>query len=147
MNVRPAGLLLKDGHFLTMLYRYGASLVYVLPGGNPDPGETLEEALVREWQEELGVTPEVDAMVLGGEVLQFGNKQDMFHCLFTVRMTADQTPVLNTAHTSARDIVWLPVAALENVTLYPNFSAQLPTLDENSGGFRYVGRLHQPYHS
>lgn len=56
----------------------------MLPGGNPDPGESLKVALKRELAEELGVQVAVEDMILVGEVLHFNQKEDTLHCLFRV---------------------------------------------------------------
>jgi 8-oxo-dGTP diphosphatase len=53
MKVRPAALIIRDQHLLVMRYRYGTSDVFMLPGGNQDPGETLSDTIKREIQEEL----------------------------------------------------------------------------------------------
>ena len=49
--------LLKDGHILLGRRHYEDNLVvWILPGGRCDEGETLEEGLRREVQEEVGIS-------------------------------------------------------------------------------------------
>jgi 8-oxo-dGTP diphosphatase len=55
MNVRPSAIIILNESILTLRYCYGDTEVFALPGGNPDPGECLTEALARELDEELGV--------------------------------------------------------------------------------------------
>jgi mutator protein MutT len=52
----------RDGPFLVLLGRRAANRefypdVWDVPGGHLEPGETGEQALVRELREEIGVTP------------------------------------------------------------------------------------------
>lgn len=52
-----AGLIRKNGAFLICQRRRDGTfpLKWEFPGGKVEPGETLEESLVRELQEELGI--------------------------------------------------------------------------------------------
>jgi 8-oxo-dGTP pyrophosphatase MutT (NUDIX family) len=43
---------------------------YVMPGGGQQAGETLEECLVREVEEELGITVEVGALMYLREIIE-----------------------------------------------------------------------------
>lgn len=54
------GLLLADGKVLLArrsLQRKAYPGLWSFPGGHVEPGETLEQALVRELREELGIVP------------------------------------------------------------------------------------------
>ncbi|WP_346776757.1 NUDIX domain-containing protein [Streptomyces sp. HNM0574] len=48
--------MVREGRLL-VVSKQAAPDVYYLPGGKPDPGETPEQTLARELDEELGVTP------------------------------------------------------------------------------------------
>lgn len=56
-NYRVCAMIISDGKILAM--HDDRSPYYYLPGGRVAMGETAETAVVREIQEELGVTPEV----------------------------------------------------------------------------------------
>jgi 8-oxo-dGTP diphosphatase len=54
------GLLLADGKVLLArrsLQRKAYAGLWSFPGGHVEPGETLEQALVRELREEIGIVP------------------------------------------------------------------------------------------
>ncbi len=143
MKVRPAALIVREGAVLTMRYRYGSAYVHVLPGGNPDPGESLPDALCRELTEELGVGVTVGNMVLAGEVLRFRGGEDTLHCVFRADIGSGD-PVLDRANTSAEAIEWISAARLGEINLYPNFTSRLIG-DIFAGEFCYTGPLSQPY--
>jgi len=53
-------IIIRDNALLVQHKSYESGEVrYALPGGAPHPGETLEQGLVRECQEEIGVAVEV----------------------------------------------------------------------------------------
>ena len=56
-NYRVCAMIISDGKILAM--RDDRSPYYYLPGGRVAMGETAENAVIREVQEELGVTAEI----------------------------------------------------------------------------------------
>lgn len=144
MKVRPAALIIRDQEILLMRYRYGNSDVFMLPGGNQDPGETLTDTIKREIQEELTLDVETSKMVICGEVILWPNKEDTLHCIFEAEITSG-TPVLNPEHTSAQEIVWLPISELENKHIYPNVGEAILQLQQGALNYCHVGRIDQPF--
>lgn len=55
---KAGGLLIRDRK--VMLERHGGNEVYIIPGGKLEPGETAQQALVRELFEEFGITVVID---------------------------------------------------------------------------------------
>ena len=56
-NYRVCAMMISDGKILAM--HDDRSPYYYLPGGRVSLGETVENAVIREVQEELGVTPKI----------------------------------------------------------------------------------------
>jgi 8-oxo-dGTP diphosphatase len=144
MNVRPSALILRDNAVLTLRYCYGDSEVYALPGGNPDPGECLADALARELFEELGVEAEPRDMVCCGEVIWQEIKKETLHILFHTEVLTG-IPTLNPEHTTALEIVWLPVNELRNKLLYPNVGEQILRYWNKTLNSVHIGIIEQPY--
>lgn len=144
MNVRPAILLLQNNHVLLMHYRYGGEDVYALPGGNPDKGETLDTALMRELQEELGVDIEVGPIAFAGEVITPESKEDVLHVVFRGELVSG-LPVLNPEHTSALEVTWKPVEDLDSLNLYPNVGRQIQRMLLTRSTLEYIGPIDQPF--
>lgn len=144
MNVRPSAIIQQGNSVLTLRYRYGDTDVYALPGGNPDPGECLSDALVRELMEELGVRAQLKGMTFCGEVVWSEVQKETLHIVFAAEIP-DQIPVLNPEHTTALEIVWLPLAELESKILYPNVGKQIAAFCCNEPIPGHIGLIDQPY--
>jgi 8-oxo-dGTP pyrophosphatase MutT (NUDIX family) len=90
-----------------------------LPGGHVDPGEGLEHALVREHQEELGISIEVVAY-LGAVEHQFteGEKEhyEVNHVFLATLAEPLDEPQSQEAHLR---FFWCPVSALAEHNLQP----------------------------
>ncbi|WP_345271381.1 NUDIX hydrolase [Nibrella viscosa] len=144
MKVRPALLIQRDNQILVMQYRYGEEDVYALPGGNPDRGETLDIALIRELQEELGIDVEVGPLAFAGEVMLPQAKEDVLHMVFTGEIT-DGEPVLNPEHTTALAVVWKPVSELDSLNMYPNVGRQIQRWLNTRNSLEYIGKISQQF--
>lgn len=139
MTVRPAVLLTERGHALLLHYRYGQHDVYQLPGGNPDPGETLAQTLVRELGEELAVEIEVGPLLLAGEVFRPGHPDPVLHCVFAGKIIGG-LPVVQPGQSKALAAVWQPLHTLPALHLYPHVGRAL-----SEGRSGYLGKIDQPW--
>ena len=63
-TVGVVGLVRDDeGRILLLRHTYRRSVPWGLPGGGLNPGESLEECLVREIREEVGILVEIDRLL------------------------------------------------------------------------------------
>jgi 8-oxo-dGTP pyrophosphatase MutT (NUDIX family) len=148
MKVRPCALVWRNSanlpEILLMHYCYGGQDVFALPGGNPDRGEILPQTIIRELQEELGVTVTLGDMVLAGEMLLTQRNNDVLHVVFEAQ-TMQGEPVLNPAETTALEVLWKPISELSSLNLYPNIGTQIQTWFNSATNLGYVGRIEQQY--
>lgn len=73
----------RNGHILLSKYKDDRGFWYVMPGGGQCAGETLQECLVREVEEELGVVVKVGNLMYIREIIadrhEDTNLPDGFH--------------------------------------------------------------------
>ncbi|MCE7042067.1 NUDIX domain-containing protein [Dyadobacter sp. CY312] len=144
MKVRPSAMILNGESVLTLRYNYGNVNVYALPGGNPDPGENLTEALMRELTEELEIETKIGPMVFCGEVIWDEIKKETLHIIFATEITSG-IPKVNAAETTALELVWLPFSELSHTILYPNVGKYLLSYIQGKPEPAHVGVIDQPY--
>lgn len=116
-----AGVIVKDGQYLLMQRFDHASQggLWEFPGGKVEVGETPEQALTRELQEELAIETHTGAF-LADSVFDYGDK--VIHLKGYVSHWQSGDIALH-SHQAA---VWVPLEAIRDYTLCP---ADYPIVD------------------
>lgn len=127
-NYRVCAMIISDGKILAM--HDDRSPYYYLPGGRVTIGETAENAVVREVQEELGITPKIVRPLWLNQAF-FTEDVDNLHyhelCIYFL-MDISDTDLLSrgnsfTTHEGNRTHVfeWLEFDRLKDEYFYPKF--------------------------
>ena len=129
-----AGILVRNGQIMISRRPAGAhmGMKWEFPGGKIEPGETPEQALVREIREELSATVEPLRLLhtIEYDYPAFHLSMDCFACVLR-----GGEPTLREA-LAAR---WLGEDELETVDWLPADRVLLPTLRELLAGLRREG--------
>ena len=124
---------------------------YCLPGGGQQPGETLEEALLRECQEEIGAAVEIGQIVFArdyiGENHEFAAFEPDVHqveIMFQCRLAEGERPGRGLAPDSHQTgFEWLDLDRLDDYRFYPaalkDALASLASGGSIGPGARYLG--------
>ena len=127
-NYRVCAMIISDGKILAM--HDERSPYYYLPGGRVEMGETAEHAVIREVQEELGVTPRIDRPLWLNQAFFTEDVDNLrYHelCIYFLMDVAD-TDLLTrgekfTSNEGKRThtFEWLAFERLEDEYFYPLF--------------------------
>lgn len=142
-NFRIAGLALREGHVL--VHRATHELFWTLPGGRAEIGETSAETLIREMDEELGVTVTVERLLWSVENFFHFEKRDWheigYYYLMLVPETFPFAPgtIIHTVEDGkyAIEFKWVPATApaMKSLPIQPNFISHrienLPSTSEH----------------
>ena len=127
-NYRVCGIILHEGKILAT--QDERSPYYYLPGGRVKMGETAEQAILREYSEELNITPEIIRPLWLNQAF-FTEDVDklQYHelCLYfllsgegTGLFKMGEQFTLKERHHTHR-FVWMPLEQLEKEYFYPLF--------------------------
>jgi 8-oxo-dGTP diphosphatase len=124
MRVRVSAVFEQANEILCMKYVYGGKEVFALPGGGVDRDVPLQEAVISEWKNELGVKVEVSDIILIGEAPGTKRHPHTLHIVF-LATAVHGVPKVRPDHTHSLDIVWVSVNKLKDCPLYPDVGKQL----------------------
>jgi len=142
MRLRPAIIIIENNHILLMKYQYGEEQIYNFPGGNLEDEELLPIALERECKEELGIDVEVGKMLFLGQMAGNEFRKAALHVFFEGFIIGG-VPILQANETTAAEVVWLPLAELSVVNLYPNAGDALQDYLITGKSGKYLGLIEQ----
>jgi ADP-ribose pyrophosphatase YjhB (NUDIX family) len=139
IRIRVAGLLVKDGQILLVRHEKNGKSYWLLPGGGVDFGETAEEALIREFKEEVGLDIQVGKLVFVHDSIPPDRHRQVLNLYFLT--TAGEQEIKVTPDAVLRDAAYYPLSEFPKMRVNPDIKAQiLEGLAQNwPGGCRYLG--------
>ena len=124
MRVRVSAVFEQVGQILCMKYIYGGKEVFALPGGGVDQDTPLQQAIMDEWREELGVKLEVGDIILIGEAPATKRHPQTLHIVFEA-LEIRGIPKIRPDSTHSLDVSWVDIEKLPKTPLYPDVGKQL----------------------
>jgi ADP-ribose pyrophosphatase YjhB (NUDIX family) len=146
-------LIIHENHLLTIEKQSGNTFKYVLPGGGQNFNETLNEAVVRECLEELGVKVKSGSLIWVREFISKHHvpdqpDNDQTHIVEHIFETAIEGEIPKKFTPSEPDrnqtgIVWIPIGDLEAYNYFPrDLIKQIQRLNNEKMAFDgYIGDI------
>ncbi|MBP3398563.1 MAG: NUDIX hydrolase [Erysipelotrichaceae bacterium] len=126
-SYRVAGICIQNGKVL--LQKPSNDTGFAFPGGHVTLGETNEQTLIREFQEEIGIDVAVGELKWVGELFfPWGSKQCHQICLYyLVELQSEHIPLdgmfLGKEQIEGRnfdlEFHWISLTELKNIEVYP----------------------------
>ncbi len=105
-----------EGRILLLEHTRSHGSYWVLPGGGVDPGETVENAIIREIKEELGLGCTIDRLAVIGELIQ--KDRHVVDFFFTGTLEMDK-PIRLATNEGITDFQWVLTGDPEVEKLLP----------------------------
>ncbi len=140
-RVRVAGVIIENKKILLIAHKKNDSIYWLIPGGGVDYGESLEEALIREFSEELNISVSVDQLALLMDSIDpEGNRHIINICFFCKYLggefaLGDDERLENYGFFTAEE--------LKELQIYPPINDKLIELMSGTARVEYLGKLWQ----
>lgn len=134
-KVRATGVLIEKESLLLVKQKLSNNKNWSLPGGRVEPGETLEQALIREMKEETGLDVEPIRMLYVCDVEASANT--VLHITFlTKRIGGEITlPTNEFDENPIHDVRFVPIDALPQYGFSKKFIELLKNDFPNAGNY------------
>ena len=120
---------------------------YTLPGGAQEIGETLQQALIRECQEEIDCLIEIVDLIHVADYFKFRpdpepHQRHQLELLFQCEIPSSYTP-RNGSHPDKHqlDVQWVDLHKLNEIILSPHFIAELISNEQKVDKAVYFKRI------
>jgi mutator protein MutT len=117
-RIRVAALIIKDGKILLVEHEKGGRRYWLLPGGGVEYGESVEEALKRELQEEVGIEIAVHELLWLVDSIPADRHRHVLNLILSAE--ALTTEIHPHPDEVLRDARWMDLHDLPNLELFPD---------------------------
>ena len=140
VRIRVCGILIDRDKMLLIAHKKNKDVYWLLPGGGVDYGESLKEALCREFEEELNVQVEVDELALVADSIDPSGSRHVVNICFFCRYKSGE--YLLGDDDRLYDFRFFAENELSKVEIFPPICGELVSIlrkDFTAGG--YIGKL------
>ena len=140
-RVRVAGIVIQENSILVIQHIKNEKKYWLVPGGGVDWGESLEEALIREYKEETNLDIEVKDFLFFSEAISPDKNKHVINLYFLVKIKNDSETMKIGNETNLSDLKYVSKEEIQNIKLYPNIKEQLMKILNNEKMTPYLGLL------
>ena len=139
VRIRVAGILISGEGILLIAHKKNDHIYWLLPGGGVDYGETLKEALEREFAEELNINVSIkDLAFISDSIDPAGNRHVVNICFLCEYESGNY---LLGREQRLHDFSFFRKEEIAGITIFPPINNELISVIDNESKCRYIGKL------
>jgi ADP-ribose pyrophosphatase YjhB (NUDIX family) len=137
IRIRVSMLVIDDGRILLVRHEKDGRSYWLLPGGGLEYGESLEEALRREAEEETGLDIEVRDLVLVWESLPPNRSRHGLNLCF--RASVRGGTLETRGDDRLREAAFVPLTELDGLPMHPPLAEPIHAIVEGARTPLFLG--------
>ncbi len=139
VRVRVAGILIRGNRLLLIAHKKNDDIYWLLPGGGVDYGESLHEALTREFMEELNISVDIkDVSLISDSIDPSGDRHVVNICFLCTYKTGD---FILGEEGRLYDFRFFDRDELADLEIFPPINNDLIDIINGKVKDRYIGKL------
>jgi 8-oxo-dGTP diphosphatase len=139
VRIRVAGILTTDEGLLLIAHKKDDEVYWLLPGGGVDYGETLKEALEREFNEELNINVTVNDLALISDSIDPSGSRHVVNICFICDYNSGNY-LLGNEH-RLHDFSFFKRDEIAEIKLFPPINQELISVIDSEVRGKYIGKL------
>lgn len=140
VRIRVCGILIDQDKMLLIAHKKNNDVYWLLPGGGVDYGESLNEALCREFMEELNICVHVEEIALVSDSIDPSGHRHVVNICFFCRYESGNFILGNDER--LYDYRFFSENELRDIEIFPPINNELICfLKYGPGEGRYIGKL------
>ena len=138
-RVRVAGILEEDNKVLLIEHTKNNRSYWLLPGGGVDWGESIEEAVEREFLEETNLKVKIEEFLFISETLAPDKSKHVINLYFRVRRESGEMALGDEGILS--DLRFFTLDEIEKIKIYPNINDILKKILKKESYNDFLGMI------
>lgn len=139
VRIRVAGILIRGNRILLIAHKKNDEIYWLLPGGGVDYGESLQEALRREFVEELNIVVEInDVALISDSIDPSGNRHVVNICFLCTYIDGEFTLG---KEQRLHDFSFFGIEELQGLDIFPPINSNLLDIMNGKLKDKYIGKL------
>lgn len=139
VRIRVAGILISDDGVLLIAHKKNNDVYWLLPGGGVDYGESLSEALEREFLEELNIDITVNDLALISDSIDPSGGRHVVNICFLCEYNGGEY-ILGTEG-RLHDFSFFRRDQIPAIELFPPINNELMSIMNDQTSGKYIGKL------
>jgi len=139
VRVRVAGILITEDGVLLIAHKKNNDVYWLLPGGGVDYGESLSEALIREFYEELNIDIEVNDLALISDSIDPAGERHVVNICFVCTYIGGE--YLLGTEGRLHDFSFFKREQIADIKLFPPINNELLSILDSGASGKYIGKL------
>jgi ADP-ribose pyrophosphatase YjhB (NUDIX family) len=139
VRVRVAGILINGDGVLLIAHKKDEDIYWLLPGGGVDYGESLSEALTREFLEELNISITVGDVAFISDSIDPGGDRHVVNICFLCNYAGGEYILGNEGR--LHDFNFFKADKIRDLQLFPPVNNELISIMNNGISGKYIGKL------
>lgn len=139
VRIRVSGIIIEDNSILLIAHKKDGQVYWLLPGGGLEFGESLEEALKREFHEELNIQIKLNSLAMVCDSIDPEGERHILNICFNCSYESGYYRLGSDKR--LHNYSFFTIDELEEISMYPPINEALKSIMKKENKEIYLGKI------